>query len=74
MTCLAGYHSRYIRRHKYSPTDTVMSIHMERYPGFAPSIDTIYEYEHEGDLMPSRILHVPAEKKKSPGKMCENDA
>lgn len=31
---------------------------MDKTPGFTDNLDTIYEYENEGDLIPSRIMHV----------------
>ena len=31
---------------------------MDKIPNFTDELDTIYEYENEGDLVPSRILHV----------------
>ncbi len=45
-----------------------MAGRIDRYPGFAPGIDTVYVYAHEDDIIPSSIMHVISEKKKSADK------
>ncbi len=43
----------------------IVMVRTERTAGFTDTLDTVYEYENEDDIIPSKILHVVSKSQSS---------